>query len=146
LISVILYIDQTHENLLDNWLTMVALFYLLRLTIALTLSHYHTITRLHYHRILHRICAGVFCDSCCILPAESVGLVFAGKQKQNAASKLSGDSSGAGEETSIATMRICDGEKRITYARTRYCAVQYSTVQYSTVQYSTVQYSNAITE
>jgi hypothetical protein len=83
----------------------------------------------------------VFCDSCCILPAESVGLVFAGKQKQNAASKLSGDSPGAGEETSIATMRICDGEKRITHARTHYCAVQYSTVQYSTVQYSTVQCS-----
>ena len=105
---------------------------------TITLSHHHTITLTlsHYHRILHRICAGVFCDSCCILPAESVGLVFAGKQKQNAASKLSGDSSGAGEETSIATMRICDGEMSITHARTHYFTVQYWTVQYST---STVQ-------
>ena len=61
---------------------------------------------------LFRICAGVFCDSCCILPADSASLLFVGNSKQSA-TKQSANSkqTGNAEETSLASMRICDGEK-----------------------------------
>jgi hypothetical protein len=54
----------------------------------------------------------VFCDSCCILPSDSVSTLFVGSlnKSTNKQSPNNGKQTGSADETSLASMRICDGE------------------------------------
>ena len=76
---------------------------------ASILSTSPSVFLLHLYR---RVCAGVFCDSCCLLPQDSNPNQFLNAAKGNFGGKAV--SSKQESDTSATGLRVCDGELEST--------------------------------